>query len=262
MLRKPAVAGMFYPKEKEALQKMLASFFQTVDQDISFQEKIKNIKTSDIHGLIVPHAGYIYSGRTAAYAYSVLKKAKPKKILLLGPNHTIPLSGISFAAYKSWETPLGKIDSVVETRITSPLIAYENNAHLKEHCLEVQLPFLQYLLQDFRIAPSVVGELTENEIKSFAKLLKEKFEDYFIVISTDLSHYLSQNNAEKEDQKTISSITNLNPVNLNACGRFPLAVAIELCKLNRWQPRLLYYSTSAEASGDASRVVGYASLFF
>ncbi len=262
MLRKPAVAGMFYPKKKEALQKMLASFFQTIDQDKSFQEKIKNIKTSDIHGLIVPHAGYIYSGRTTACAYSLLKKVRPKKILLLGPNHTIPLSSISFAAYESWETPLGKINSAIEDHITFPFISYENNAHLKEHCLEVQLPFLQHLLKDFQIVPAVVGELTESEIKSFAKTIKEKFEDYFIIISTDLSHYLSQNNAEKEDQQTINSITNLNPVNLNACGRFPLAVAIELCRLNRWQPRLLHYSTSAEASRDTSRVVGYASLFF
>lgn len=262
MLRKPAVAGMFYPKEKEALQKMLASFFQTVDQDRFFQEKIKNIKTSDIHGLIVPHAGYIYSGRTAAYTYSLLKKVKPKKILLLGPNHTIPLSGISFADYEAWETPLGKISSAVETRITSPPITYENKAHLKEHCLEVQLPFLQHLLKDFQIAPAIVGELTESEIKSFVKLLKEKFDDYFIIISTDLSHYLTQKEAEKEDKKTITSLTNLNSTNLNACGRFPLAVAIELCRFNRWQPRLLQYTTSAEASGDASRVVGYASLFF
>ncbi len=262
MLRKPAVAGMFYPKEEEALQKMLTSFFQTSDQDESFQEKIKNIKTSNIHGLIVPHAGYIYSGRTAAYAYSLLKKVKPKKILLLGPNHTIPLSGISFADYEAWETPLGKINSSVEKRITSLFISYENNAHLKEHCLEVQLPFLQYLLKDFQIAPSIIGELTEDEIKSFAKLLKENFADHFIIISTDLSHYLPQNNAEKEDKKTINSITNLNSTNLNACGRFPLAVAIELCRLNRWQPRLLHYSTSAEASRDTSRVVGYASLFF
>ncbi len=262
MLRKPAVAGMFYPKEKEALQKMLTLFFQTVNQDKSFQEKIKDIKAEDIHGLIVPHAGYIYSGRTAAYAYSLLKKVKPKNILLLGPNHTIPLSGISFADYEEWETPLGKINAVTKNHIFSPFISYENNAHLKEHCLEVQLPFLQYFLKDFQIAPSIIGELTEGEIKSFARLLKENFANYFIIISTDLSHYLSQNNAEKEDKKTINSIINFNPLNFNACGRFPLAVAVELCRLNRWQPKLLHYTTSAEASGDASRVVGYASLFF
>lgn len=262
MLRKPVVAGMFYPQEREALQQMLVSFFQAVNQNESFQKKIKNIKAGDIHGLIVPHAGYTYSGRTAAYAYSLLKKIEPKKILLLGPNHTIPVSSISFADYEAWETPLGKINAVAENHIFSPFISYENNTHLKEHCLEVQLPFLQLICRDFQIAPAVVGELTESEIKSFAKLLKERFNDYFIIISTDLSHYLSQNNAEKEDKKTISSITNLNPLNLNACGRFPLAVAIELCRLNSWQPELLHYSTSAEASGDASRVVGYASLFF
>ena len=262
MVRKPAVAGMFYPKEKEALQKMLASFFRNVEQDKHFQEEVKNIKTTEIHGLIVPHAGYIYSGRTAAYAYSLLKKIKPKKILLLGPNHTIPLSGISFADYEAWETPLGKIDSTIENQITSPFISYQNKAHLKEHCLEVQLPFLQHLFQNFQIAPAVVGELTESEIKSFAKLIKERFTDYFIVISTDLSHYLSQNAAEKENKQTIKSIINLNQANLNACGRFPLAVAMELCRLNRWQPKLLHYTTSAEASGNTSRVVGYASLFF
>lgn len=261
MLRKPAVAGIFYPKEKEALQKMLVSFFQAVAQDQFFQKKLKNIKAVDIHGFIVPHAGYAYSGRTAAYAYSLLKKVKPKKILLLGPNHTFSLTGISFSPHDEWETPLGNVQ-LAEEKLSAPHISYEETAHLKEHCLEVQLPFLQHLLQDFQIAPAIVGELTESGINSFAKIIKEKFTDHFIIISTDLSHYLSQNNAEKEDKKTISSITNLNRINLNACGRFPLAVAIELCRLNRWQPRLLHYSTSAEASGDASRVVGYASLFF
>ncbi len=262
MTRQPAVAGTFYPRDKDTLQKMLVSFFQKVRLDTSFQEKIKKIRPSDIHGLIVPHAGYIYSGRTAAYAYSLLKKIKPKKILLFGPNHTVPLSGVSFADYNRWETPLGKINSTVENRISSPLVSYENTAHLQEHCLEVQLPFFQHTLKDFQIAPAIVGELTESEIKSFVKLIKEKFTDYFIVISTDLSHYLSQDAAEKEDKRTINSITNLNSLNLNACGRFPLAVAIELCKLNHWQPTLLHYTTSAEASRDASRVVGYASLFF
>src|SRR3989344_426696 len=152
MIRKPAVDGMFYTKEKEALQKILVSFFRNAQQDKPFQEKIKNIKTDNIHGLIVPHAGYTYSGRTAAYAYSLLKKIKPKKILLLGPNHTVPLSGISFADYEAWETPLGKIDSTIENQITSPFISYHNKAHLKEHCLEVPLPFLQHLFQNFQIA--------------------------------------------------------------------------------------------------------------
>jgi len=261
MIRKPAVAGMFYPKEKEALQKMLVSFFRNAQQDKPFQEKIKNIKTDNIHGLIVPHAGYTYSGRTAAYAYSLLKKIKPKKILLLGPNHTVPLSGISFADYEAWETPLGNVKTIVEA-FPAPFVLPNNQAHLKEHCLEVQLPFLQHLFQNFQIAPAVVGELAENEIKSFAQLITEKFADYFIIISTDLSHYLSQNAAEKEDKQTIKSIINLNHTNLNACGRFPLRIAIELYRLNHWQPRLLHYTTSAEASGDTSRVVGYASLFF
>ncbi len=261
MFRKPAVAETFYPRNVYALNKGISFFLREVDLDKQFQKTIKPLKNQDLHGLIVPHAGYFYSGHTAAYAYYLIKDTRPKKILLLGPNHTVPLAGVSFAPQDEWETPLGKVKSTKE-RVSAPYISYEETAHQREHCLEVQLPFLQYLLKDFRIAPAIVGELTESEINSFAKLLKERFNDYFIIVSTDLSHYLPQREAEKEDQKTIRSIIRLDSTNLNACGRFPLAVALELCRLNRWQPKLLHYSTSAEASGDASRVVGYASLLF
>jgi AmmeMemoRadiSam system protein B len=257
MKRFPAVSGMFYPGNKNELLKMINDFLKGL--------KEKNIK--NINGLIVPHAGYIYSGKTAAYAYNLIKNKKIEKIIILCPNHTTYLNGCCLDDFDSWLTSLGeiKVDFKLRKDLLSKGLFFSNNLpHLSEHAIEVQLPFLQQVLKnDFEILPIIVGEISNEEAKKIANIINEL--KAFIIISTDLSHYNNLIKAEKIDKNTIKIIENLDIKKFNeldACGKYPLLIALNLMMLNKWKPKLLYYDTSATASKDKEKVVGYASFAF
>jgi hypothetical protein len=251
MTRKPAVAGSFYPEE--GLKEMIGQFFDKVEA-----KKVEN-------GMIVPHAGYIYSGKTAAVGYKSMlelmkKKTAIKNIIILGPSHLVAFQGILCDKNESWKTPLGNI------RLRKfPEIKDNEEVHAREHSIEVQVPFIQFVAEklgrELTITPLLVGDLTPIEVKRYAEALS-KTENCFFVVSTDLSHYLNFNYAQKVDKETINKILDYNPEKLDACGRNPLRIIIEMAKIKKWEFKLLDYSTSADASGDKGAVVGYAAIGF
>jgi len=226
---------MWYPKNKQELKKTLNSF-------------INPNPKKDIHGIIVPHAGYEFSGAIAGKAFSLLPKSE--KAIVLTPSHYITFRGL--ATLKTIETPLGKM------KITPN--PYEKLDY--EHAIDNQIPFLQ-LLEYKEVLPLVVGQITNKEAEKIAKELSK--EKGIFVISTDLSHFLSYEQAVKNDKQTIKVIESLDTnksSQIDACGAYPLLIAMHLCKLKGWKPKLIEYKNSGDIIGDKSQVVGYASFYF
>lgn len=248
-IRKPAVSGTFYPSNKNELSFMINSFL----------EKAQPTKiTGKIKAIIAPHAGYVYSGQVAAYAYKLLEKTDYNKIIIIGPAHTLPFKDIAADDNYEWETPLGIINLIKNNFTKLP------QAHYDEHCLEVQVPFLQTVLKDFKILPLVAGDIHPKKIaEKIIPLLDEKT---LVVISTDLSHYNPYETAEKLDKTTINKILSLDFEGLikggDACGIIPILAMVEIAKQLKWKPTLLRYQNSGDVSGDKSHVVGYASIVF
>lgn len=214
---------------------------------------MSNTKTSrkEIHGLIVPHAGYKYSGEVAGAAYSLLRFNPPKKAVVFGPSHYLYFTGIR--SLRSISTPLG------------PAKIIENDfAKLDyDHSVDNQIPFLQKVNPNIEILPLVVGEISSEEAFDFAKKFSSL--DAIFVFSTDLSHFLNYSNAVRVDRKTINIIENVNLSkwkNVDACGKFPLLIMFHMCKINNYKPRLVMYKNSAEVTGDKDEVVGYSSFVF
>lgn len=248
-MRKPAVAGMFYPKNPDELRAQVNEFLQQAEE-IKLKGKLK--------ALIVPHAGYIYSGIVAAQAYHLLKKHQFKKVILLGPSHYVAFYGAAIAD-EDFLTPLGKVKcGDITGWIKAGLVEISLEAHAKEHSLEVQLPFLQETLGEFELYALVLG--TVNEAK-LAKFISEKLDnETLVIVSSDLSHYLPYDKAILKDNQTISNILHGESTNLDACGRTPIKVLMHLAELKGWKPQLIDYRNSGDTAGDKDRVVGYASV--
>ncbi|MBS3118088.1 AmmeMemoRadiSam system protein B [Candidatus Woesearchaeota archaeon] len=250
MTRQPVVAGMFYPKNPDELKQMLSSFLEQAEE-IKLKEKLR--------ALIVPHAGYIYSGIVAAQGYKLLTKNQFQKVILLGPSHYVAFYDAAIAD-EDFLTPLGKVKvGEINNWIKEGLVEVSSEAHTKEHSLEVQLPFLQETLGDrFELYALVLG--TVNEAK-LAKFISEKLdEDTIVVVSSDLSHYLPYNKAVLKDNQTLNNILKGDAANLDACGRIPIKVLMHLAELKGWKPKLLDYRNSGDTAGDKGTVVGYASM--
>ena len=250
MTRYPAVAGTFYPSSPLKLKTTVEDFLRKASPS-----KPKN----KLRAIVVPHAGYIYSGPTAAYAYKLIPPAK--KVFLIGPAHYVPVEKFAFSKEKKWKTPLGEIK--LFQPIENP--TYDNEAHTPEHSLEVQLPFLQTTLKDFEICPILIN----NKKYSFdlAKLIKDKIDDdTIIVISSDLSHFHSLEDANKIDSYANNYIPELNiektERTVEACGVAAILSIMHLAKELGWKGELLKYQTSANTSGDKYNVVGYGSYAF
>jgi hypothetical protein len=246
--RHAAVAGAFYPAGKEELESMLNEFLKNVPDNPGKQPK----------ALIVPHAGYIYSGQVAAYAYSLLKKYKKQKIILLGPSHTAYFNDVAADTNDYWETPLGKV------KLMQNNFPKLEQAHLNEHCLEVQLPFLQTILKNFEILPLVAGDINPEEISK--KIIPLLDDNTILIISSDLSHFQDYNTAVSLDKNTIKTIQDLDynkaETEADACGKIPILTAIDIAKNLNWKCKLLDYKNSGDVIGDKTRVVGYASFVF
>lgn len=257
-LRKPAVAGSFYPSGEDKLG-------QTIKDFLKKARLSSDIAAECIKAAIVPHAGYFYSGYTAAFAYKALRKAKNlRHFILLGPSHFSLFSGAAQDTAEYWETPLSKVQ-VKHLPDKSPL-ASSCEPHFKEHCLEVQLPFLQVIFEKFAITPIVTSD--NCDYRKLAAILKPHLKEHTIlIVSSDFSHFYPEPRAETIDRATLKQISKLNDLNLvegkyEACGKTAILTAIELAKTLKWIPKLLHYETSAAASADYSRVVGYASIVF
>ncbi len=229
----------WYPSDKKELNELLEKFLEK-----------KNPK-KEIHGVIVPHAGYVYSGEIAGKAFSLLKS---KKVLILAPNHYFYFNRVLIHDKNYWQTPLGKI-KIMESDF--------RKSNLKqEHSIDNQIPFLQKIGVE-EILPLSVGQISIEEAKNIANKIKN-FDGKFVV-STDLSHFNEEGKANQLDKKTIGIIENLiieGYKDIDACGIYPLMILMQLCKIKKWKPKLLKYKTSGEITGDFSNVIGYASFTF
>jgi len=276
-IRKPAVASMFYPDDTINLKRMINQFFSNVPAEST--EFFKKNAFDNIFSIIAPHAGYVYSGQVAAYSYSLLKQKEYETVVLIGPSHFAYFEGFALPFYKSFETPLGKVD--LEQDILNFLVKksnsffdFINTAHIKEHSLEVQLPFLQTILtNDFKIVPILMGEQSYKNAREAAEILYDAFKNYdkhfLFVISSDLSHYHSDREARVMDNELIKTLAVMDAKKLleeskagkiEACGIGPIAVVLELARLfNRNRIKVLVYKNSGETSNDFERVVGYLS---
>lgn len=255
-VRQPAVAGAFYPGQAEDLRQMLAGFLEQANPPV-IQGRLR--------ALIVPHAGYIYSGPVAAFGFKLLPP-HIKKIILLGPAHTVVFTGAALSTADVWKTPLGRVPLWRPKKIAAPFFDFDL-AHQEEHCLEVQLPFLQYLYdQKGQEVPSILP-LIISEIDP--EVVSRQLEDWLdketlLIISSDLSHYHSYQSAIEKDHFTIQAILQKQSTVLEtqgeACGMLPILAALYLAQRRKWQTQLLDYRNSGDTAGDKSRVVGYAAV--
>jgi len=258
-LRNPQFAGTFYPDNPQILKEMIEDFLH--------QATVEKLKVQP-KALIVPHAGYVYSGPVAAYGFKVLDNQRYKKIILLGPSHHFSFQGLASSSSGYWETPLGKIaclgkEDFKKLKKTKEIIE-SSEIHGPEHCLEVEIPFLQVVLKEFKIIPFLTGELN---IKTMAKVLESLADDEtLILVSSDLSHYYSYEEAQKLDKVTIDAILDNDVKRFNdfgeACGKTGIEILLEIVKNKHWQPRLLKALNSGDITGEKSQVVGYASIVF
>jgi MEMO1 family protein len=246
-IRKPAVSGMFYPSEKQELKNMLSKFLNNSKLNINTDE-LKKIKA-----IIVPHAGLIYSGQMAGYAYNLIKNTSHSKFIILGPSHTTYLKDITADENQSWETPLGIVDIIPNN------FSKDRNAHLEEHNLELQVIFLQMIRKKPLILPLLVGDNNPINIANSLENLID--DDTLLIISSDLSHFHNYDDAKKLDLLTIKSIENYDTSSMNeACGILPIKSVIELAKKNKWKIKKLGYYNSGDVIGDKNKVVGYTSF--
>lgn len=267
-VRKPAVAGSFYPANKEELSYQINRFLNNVPSP-----EVKG----DLIAMIVPHAGYPFSGQVAAYAYKCLEGRSFDRVILLGASHHQSFDTIALPDYDYFETPLGKVkvdgDFIRKMKKLSDKIVIDNAPHREEHSFEVQLPFLQMTLKDFKIVPVLFGNISLSNCQSLAYALSYLMEDGDLIIaSSDLSHYYPYDLAVRLDNKGIDSIVkndlegyvkNLAEGETEACGAPAIITTMLLAPaLGANRIELLKYANSGDVTGDKTKVVGYASIIF
>lgn len=253
-IRQPAVAGMFYPADKQLLSDDIQQYLN--------QAEVKQHTTPK--GIVVPHAGYMYSGPIAASAYKQLIPLKEKinRVVLLGPSHRVAFHGLAAPESDFFNTPLGNIPidhQSIHLISELPQVILSDQAHQEEHSLEVQLPFLQEVLNDFMLIPLVVGDAERHEVAEVINTLWGD-EHTLIVISTDLSHYHNYNEAKQLDSATSDAIVNLKADLIgydDACGRNGLNGMLTVAEDKHLTSELLDLRNSGDTAGDKSRVVGY-----
>lgn len=264
MRRSPAVAGQFYPRRASELS-------QQVEQYID-----RNAKKEKVIAAVSPHAGLIYSGAVAGAIYSIIDF--PQTFILIGPNHKGVGAQISLMESGEWEIPTGvlRIDEEISRRIATGvnIVTKDIKAHMFEHSLELQLPFIVYFSKESKIVPIVMISASIEECRilgeGIAKAVKEVDYPVVIVASSDMSHYVPDDVARQKDKKAIDKILALDPVGMyeivkkeeiSMCGCLPTVVMLFAAKqLGAKSARLVKYSTSAEVSGDYRHVVGYAGI--
>jgi len=258
--RKPAYAGSFYPARKAELGAAVSSYLASA--------KAARVPGT-LRALVVPHAGYVYSAGTAASGFFLLSKMKkqPKNVILIGPSHNALFSGLATCGAKKWRAPTGIVNAAPITSLCgkSELVLDACEAHAPEHCLEVQLPFLQAAMKkEFTIYPALTCETDEESAAGYFEAAMRKPEN-FLIVSSDLSHFFPLAKAKAVDSRSCKVISRLDVSHakeIDACGKTGIIIAMLLaCKLG-WKCKQLGYSTSAQASGDSSRVVGYGAFAF
>ncbi len=264
-VRPPVVAGMFYPASPGELRRQISDLLQ----------KVKTGARSRVKGIVSPHAGYAYSGLTAAHAYATLKGESFSTVVVISPSHRDFFKGVSVYHGGAYETPLGSVS--IDTELRERLIAECNfvaaseKGHRAEHALEVQLPFLQYMLPTFKLLPLVIGDQQAEYCFGLGEALAHvlKGANSLLVASTDLSHFYSSDAAQALDTVMITDVntfdyeqlmSDLETRRTEACGGGPVVAAMcALKRLGTTKMEVLHYSNSGFASGDFGSVVGYLS---
>ncbi len=253
LIRPAAVAGAFYPDDPAELSAMIQSFLHQADPDKATPKAI-----------IVPHAGYVYSGPVAASAYAPLQKAAGQisRVVLIGPSHRVAFNGLAVSSADLFATPLGNIavdKAVIATLLQLPFVHLLDQAHSLEHSLEVQLPFLQTVLADFTLVPIVAGDATAEQVDQVLESVWGGPET-LIVISSDLSHYHDYFTARQKDRHTTELIEQKHYEQLDfdsACGRVPVSGLLKLAREHGLQVKNIDLRNSGDTAGDKNRVVGY-----
>lgn len=255
-VRPAAVAGTFYPADPQALRAAIAAAFAAA--------RPPSGSPPASAALVVPHAGYQYSGPVAASAYLRLAPGGPtiRRVVLLGPSHRVPVRGLALSTATGWASPFGVVplDGAAAAAV-APLggVRFDDRAHAPEHSLEVQLPFLQTVLADFSLVPIVVGDATVDEVAAVLDALWGGPETV-VVVSTDLSHYHRYADAVTLDARTAAAIAGLRPADVgdhDACGARPLRGLLHTAARRRLRAETIDVRNSGDTAGDRHRVVGY-----
>jgi len=257
-IRSPAVAGMFYPARPSQLQTQLHDLLAAVPAN-----------GTPPKAMIVPHAGYVYSGPVAATAYARLRAAKDtiRRVVLIGPSHRVGFRGVAVSGMDAFATPLGSIpidkDAVAQIQ-QLPNVGFLEQAHTQEHSLEVHLPFLQEVLGHFSLVPIVVGEARPEDVGAVLEALWGGPET-LIVISSDLSHYHDYRTAQRMDTATSNAIEALRFEDIgyhDACGRNPISGLLWLARRKGLHAATIDLRNSGDTAGPRDRVVGYGAYVF
>jgi MEMO1 family protein len=275
-IRQPAVAGQFYPADATRLKFEIDKYLDNATTSV----------LGKVRAVMVPHAGYDYSASVAAESYKNIKGKKYDNVIMICNSHTAYFSGIAIDDHDAWATPLGEVEvglDLAKKLVDDQIIKFDSSPHDKEHSLEVQLPFLQTILEPgFKIVPILFGDDHDNDFERLADaLFKNIGENDLIVVSTDMSHYPSYENAIRIDKQTLEDIRSLgieklasHIFDINAqnipneqtllCGIDGVKTIMHLAKSKNWQPEILKYQNSGDAPGigDKDQVVGYGAIAF
>lgn len=253
VVRPPAAAGSFYPADERALRAKVVGYLYAARANVSAPKAI-----------IAPHAGYVYSGPVAASAYARLEESRitVNRVILLGPAHFVPFDGLAVSSARAFLTPLGAVPldrHALETVMKMPHVCFLDEAHDREHSLEVQLPFLQETLNDFSIVPLLVGEATSREIGEVLDALWGG-DETLVVISSDLSHYHDYHTAHELDRITAKAIEELRSEDIteaHACGCGPIRGLLTVARRHNLHVKAVDLRSSGDTVGSRDRVVGY-----
>jgi len=267
-VRTAVVSGQFYPEEPELLKEKIRQFLTAA----------KGVPAPDVRALIVPHAGYDYSGQIAAEAYKSVEGRKFESVVIIAFLHRIFLQGVLVDDVAAYETPLGRVpvdrELVRAIQMSHPLFRNALPGRLEEHSLEVQIPFLQETVQDLKIVPIYIGVQNITNVTTLADTLATILagRNILVVATTDLSHFHSYETASAKDKALIALFEKGNAEAIydayakeeaEACGMGPVLTSILLARKMKWSgPRLIRYANSGDVTGDRSSVVGYAAMAF
>jgi MEMO1 family protein len=276
-MRKPAVAGSFYPGSFTGLQRQIEDCFRHPLGPGALPGEVHSAEQHTL-GLVSPHAGYIYSGPVAANGFSrVAAEKRPQTVVIVGPNHRGLGAVVAVGREGTWQTPLGSVE--VDVGVGEAIVSacrwakWDDLAHSMEHSLEVQVPFLQYIYgSEFKIVPIAMLtqelEISKDLGRAIAAALKGG--EGLVIASSDFSHYETQASASRKDRMALDAILNLDPARLeetvddhhiSMCGPGPVMAMMTACQqLGATKASLLRYATSGDITGDYSQVVGYASV--
>jgi len=259
-VRAAAVAGLFYPRESRELSRSIQAMFADATQG---DPRLRPPKA-----LIVPHAGYPYSGPIAASAYAPLGCLRGiiQRVVVLGPAHHVAVAGLALPGAAAFDTPLGRVPvdgAAVDLLRPLPMVTTSPAAHAREHSIEVQLPFLQQVFGAFQLVPLAVGRATAEAVAEVLELLWGGLET-LIVVSSDLSHYLPYDHAQDLDRRTCADISDLALLasHEQACGATAVNGLLLAARRHQLRPHLLDLRNSGDTAGDRDRVVGYAAFAF